>query len=327
MNLPARSRGTERFGIITPSETLVLIDMFFNAPTDANVTIKVDGDMLICTNIPPGTLEGFPSWPEIVTDLSPESEDLILGVIQNFGGIVSNVNAASAAYVLGSTPDDAYGVHEAVKMISGRPSRADLVTLAVTLMVQNQWPGVDCTVSRIDACWGSYGSLPLLQVTLPDAYILLDTTNGLMAGPFEPGSGLHANALLAQHDVWDQSNPAYFNSQGCQLTVAAIWNNGPPCWFCSPTITWDPPQPGGQTFHCSDQGHNGDGDVRCVCSRYGTITIGTPPVTYRVREVCDCGGAGTCNRPNPGAGPGTGWSPGTPPTGCTTSTCTTQYSY
>ncbi|MFN7021200.1 MAG: hypothetical protein ACK4WH_07730 [Phycisphaerales bacterium] len=187
-----------------------------------------------------------------------------------------------------------------------------------TLLADGGWAG---TTWRVDAAFGVFGSLPLVGVTFGDAFVLVDCVNGGVGGPFAVTSDLSADALLAAHSpVYASGSPVRFYSRpGCGTTTAARWRNSF-CVFCTvPPVTWTP-TPVGMAFFCFATGVQSKGrSIGCTCEQRGTLVYGTPPVTYPVRVVCDCG-TGTVT-PCP-----TGWvaAPPTPP--CTTS-CPTQYWY
>ena len=74
-------------------------------------------------------------------------------------------------------------------------------------------------MTRVDAMFGAYGDLPLALVQFEDAYVLVDTVNGTLAGPFEPTSPFDATSLLANHpDTYEpDSHILYVDDKGCRM--------------------------------------------------------------------------------------------------------------
>lgn len=121
--------------------------------------------------------------------------------------------------ILGTAPAIAASANspsESLRAIRGGASRTDdfLTQLALAL-----WD-VDVNqvvMTRVDAMFGAYGDLPLALVQFEDAYVLVDTVNGTLAGPFEPTSPFDATSLLANHpDAYEpDSHILYVDDKGC----------------------------------------------------------------------------------------------------------------
>ncbi|MBY0312466.1 MAG: hypothetical protein K2W85_10375, partial [Phycisphaerales bacterium] len=160
----------------------------------------------------------------------------------------------------------------------------------------------DAMTQIIYANFGVFGELPVVAVSLSDAYILMDPTNGNLSGPFELGSALDARGLLGQHGDAYQANTGVrcFASNGCPTEVAASWKPWPGPGAApgrAPPVA--PATPGGGTgnFVCRARGGGG-----YICERFACgaplpacppgVTPGVPPLgivpatTYPVREIC-----------------------------------------
>lgn len=283
-----------------PADLTAHLQAIMEALSVTAVQVWVEDDKLISSGIPVKPVEQAAGSPGLLTNPSEETWAHVLAL----GGAAQ---AAAAAQDLSSSPTRA--------LLGQRPFAAEFAeNIAGFLEFTRQ---SNASVTRIDARFGRFGSLPLLEVDFADAFVLVDAINGNIAGPFEAGTAFDASSLLQMHSEYVAATPVvYLNSGGCTQPVAGKWHNGPPCWFCSPTITWNPPGPTGLTWFCTSYSL-WNGASACVCTRFGTITIGTPPVTYQVREECWCGA--------PGPPCGGGWTTGTPPAGC--SPCHTQYYY
>ncbi|MCC6321401.1 MAG: hypothetical protein IT438_08205 [Phycisphaerales bacterium] len=261
------------------------------------------GNLIISDKLPWSPVSGTNAAPTAATSISSSTQAAINKLI-TVGSIIASASA---------------GTSEAQSLITGEESHATRFERGVReTLAGGGWQG---DTWRVDAVFGVFGSLPLVGVMFGDAYVLLDSTNGNIDGPFALTSVLSPDSLLAAHSQVYSSGSAveFYSGPGCATTVAARWRNTF-CMFCTvPPITWTPPPPG-MAYFCFTTGQQSDGSIGCTCERHGTLVYGTPPVTYRVREVCDCGtGAAT-----PCA---TGWValPPTPP--CTVPPCPTQYWY
>ncbi len=157
----------------------------------------------------------------------------------------------------------------------------------------------------------------MIDVSLPQAVMLVDATSGRVAGPFEPGSAFNADGLLSQHtNVWNGTPPVFRNRRGCMMVAAPGWQTTPPPgWTPTPATPGVPATlPAGRPTHWSDYECTPalGGRCRCVSTGSGTGTIGTPPAVTPIstRVVCTCSpdASGDCSPP--GGRPG---HPGTPP--------------
>ncbi len=161
------------------------------------------------------------------------------------------------------------------------------------------------TIDRVDAEWGVYGSLPMVVVSAPDAYMLVDATSGRVAGPFEPGSAFNADGLLSQHtNVWNGTPPVFKNRYGCE--VAAIVPGYPPAPYrpipvpAGPTPPFTTPgNPSAWTCVTVGPGLT----AKCVCtatSNYDLPPGVTPPPGYTAPTIVvttTCTYTGACDNP------------------------------
>lgn len=249
---------------------------------------------------------------------SPVQHAMILGLLQNSNDIVAQILDASGEHSLnGPDPQPGHGVHHTQALLlggaaNGHPSRADLVENALALYLQNTFPLADVTVDHIDAVWGVYGILPLAVVSTPDAYLLVDTTNGQVAGPFEPGSNFYADDLLALHtNVFDSAStkPVYLNRRGCEWQsppIASVQPGYPPAPY-QPQPVPSGPTPGftipgnPSIWTCVTKGTGTLATCECTATSTYTLPPSTPAPpgysspTITVRTKCTYIGA--CDNP------------------------------
>ncbi len=127
-------------------------------------------------------------------------------------------------------------------LITGETSTAEQFRAQVVEYLQSQ-NGLTYATYSLDAAFGVFGELPVLAVQLSDCYVLLDSTNGNMSGPFELGSPIDARGLLQLHAGAFQAGTdvRYYSQSGCTIPVAAWYN--PLSWpaLCFPrTVTVGP---------------------------------------------------------------------------------------
>ncbi len=112
-------------------------------------------------------------------------------------------------------------------LITGQKSHADRFEQGIVQFLADQMS--NATAWRVDAAFGVFGSLPLVGVTFDDVFVLLDTTNGVMDGPFDLDSPLDATVLLAQHGAYAAgSTVRYVSFSGCPKTNVGIWHPSTP---------------------------------------------------------------------------------------------------
>jgi hypothetical protein len=218
------------------------------------------------------------------------------------------------------------GKTEAQALIQGGSSAADDYALLVEQFLRDH-SVYNLAAVKVNAHFGIYGQLPMIQANLDDCFVLIDPFTGNLSGPFELGTALDGRGLLGFYSTSGEyelgSDVRYFNSGGCEVTVGGEWHNSPPCWLCTYTPTW--PSPADQ-WHCSEYGIDSNGNVACVCEYGGNGTGTGTPATVPIRQNCRCGPAGS------GCGGNVPASPATPgvlppsPTGCA-GPCAIQYFY
>lgn len=134
--------------------------------------------------------------------------DVSAGTINAIGVILGTAPAIAAA---------ATSPSESIRAIHGGSSRTDDF---LTQLGQALWYTEvnQVVVTRIDATFGAYGDLPLALVQFEDSYVLVDTTNGGVDGPFEPTSPFDASLLLASHTEAYETGSAvsYIDDKGCK---------------------------------------------------------------------------------------------------------------
>lgn len=288
--------------------TAVHIALITGAPGGSGVTWTIVGDNLISEKLPWLSASGNNPSPTIAGSISPETQQAI-EKLMNIGPIIASASA---------------GTSIAQSLITGEESHADKFERGVRqLLVDGGWNG---TTWRVDAVFGVFGSLPLVGVTFDDGFVLVDSVNGGVDGPFEPGTHLQADTLLAGHvEYTAASSVKYFALAGCESPVAVKWRPAPPSWG---TLPWGPPSwfLFGTSYFCTltipaplwPR-------VDCRCIREGTSTDASGRAVV-VREVCECTScAGTGTTGGPPSGPVA--PSGTPPTpgAATTCTCTIEY--
>ena len=233
--------------------------------------------------------------------------------------------------------------------ITGKMSHADRFHEGVVKFLADY--GSNGVAWRVDAAFGVFGSLPLVGVRFDDAYVLLDTTDGTLDGPFDLASPLDASVLLAQHGAYVSGTTVrYRNASGCKVVAGPTWipwprpGPIPAIPGTTPAVPLPhtpsaprPPNtiPGNPTsWSCQTQG-TGPG-LKCVCESmeyWDDLTV--PPVSpmnrrIRVRTVCtypltSCTATSYPPTVNPAAPPPSAGPPVVVPT--LTPTCETHFEW
>lgn len=111
---------------------------------------------------------------------------------------------------------------EAQKLVTGLPSRADQLELAIHAHMESL--GLPAVTQRYDVSFGVYGSLPVIIVFHHDVINIVDGINGNVVGPYPTGSSINPLNHLSWHPEWDPTTSARaFNSSGCELKYAGSW--------------------------------------------------------------------------------------------------------
>lgn len=210
-------------------------------------------------------------------------------------------------------------------------------------------------LSTLEASFGEWGSLVLIRVDIGNQYLLVDSVNGALAGPFDWSQPYAARVLLATHPEYSELDAVeYFSAAGCPAThpVADTLTAypcppatppavTPPAGSCPPPGTFLPlppnsinPVPGRPSaWTCTSSGAGASAVCSCT-SEYTYTSPGpcptlSPPMATAVCVVkvitqctsaagcAGCPGAPTPNTsPPPAPGPG-GPVPSLPmPAGC-----------
>jgi len=284
--------------VANPTGTQVHLNLVSTAPSTSNTTWGMEGSYLVSTNLPWETLTGANPAGQIAATVSP-------GTLNTIGKMVDAAPAIAKA---------AKGVTQTQSLITGDKSHADRFEQGIVQFLADQMS--NASAWRVDAAFGVFGSLPLVGVTFDDAFVLVDSTNGAVDGPFDLVSPLDATVLLAQHSAYAAgSTVRYVNFGGCSAIFPPTWRTrtpGSPMWPGTPLPPW-PLLPGTPTvppggpanYTCLPAG------AGCRCERLDI----RPPVggqpAYATRTVCHhtagCGPAGgTCPTtpqiPNPATG-------------------------
>lgn len=296
----------------------------------SDVQVWVENNKLISSGLPVEPVEALPGSPGIYGQPSPETWEHILALGSAAQAAAAELDQTSAPRraLLGLPPLAA----EFEEMIVGYPRHV---------------LGSNASTHRLEARFGRYGSLPLLLVNFDDVFVLIDTVNGAVAGPFADESPLDASSLLAAHAAYQSGTPVtYLNMNGCVVAARPRWNPWPPAPPIGPlphvpTTPRAPSTiPGNPTnWSCTTLGVGPTLRCECTSTEYW-IDPTVPPVdplnvTIRIRTTCTYAGAGCGPGPNP-ATPNTGAPPpaAAPPANPTTlpapvltPTCTTEFEW
>ena len=112
--------------------------------------------------------------------------------------------------------------------LSGDPPYWEAMAQSVNTYLTAQ--GVEFSSEVLEGVFGTYGSLRILYVELGEAYVLIDTVTGNLAGPYQPGNAMDGRPLLeANAPPYETGSGAGFvDSFGCQTTTAKSWHSTPP---------------------------------------------------------------------------------------------------
>lgn len=196
--------------------------------------------------------------------------------LSSYSAVTSSVSADELLPAHAALAAASAGVSVAEALLTGQQSHADRFQRGIrTLLDDGGW---NAPTWRIDAAFAVFGSLPLVGVTFDDAYVLLDTVNGALAGPFALSSSLNAVILLSAHaDVpVTSSDTRYFGIEGCPRTIAGDWNPYPvPAgWPAMPPWPTHPPIPpavvGPPKYDCYTNSTS-----HCTCHRERRVVCGT----------------------------------------------------
>jgi len=215
----------------------------------------------------------------------------------------------------------AKGVTQTQALITGELSHADRFEQGIVQFLADQMS--NASAWRVDAAFGVFGSLPIVGVTFDDAFVLVDSTNGAVDGPFDLVSPLDATVLLAQQSAYVTGTTVrYVNASGCLILTAPQWRTTqPPGWTPAPVTPGVPAtNPGGRQSHWTDWHCTQKSQGNCVCISTGSGSgTGRPTVRTEVRCTCapnpttgSCLGVGSGTHPNvpptvtPGVAPGGG---------------------
>ncbi len=257
-------------GTIEEWKHLLLIDA---APVDyPYLAYDVDG-YLISVELPLSEVSEVAGSAALALNIGSESQQIIASLIAAGGNWRSQCT----------------DVPQWQSLITGETSTAEQFRVLVLQYLALRSASAGLSVVR--ANFGTFGELPIVFVTLPDCFILMDPTTGNLSGPFDPASTLDAQGLLSQHaDAYQAgSSLRYYTSTGCP-TALPVPCALPPAGTCGVGQTW-----------CSPS--NAPNNQACMYT-----CIGTPPST-------SWGSSTSCNngckpRPTP---PPLGWQPGCTP--------------
>jgi hypothetical protein len=197
-----------------------------------DVAVSIDNGSLVTVGLDPQTLQLVPlataptptiaEIAELLAVVVPAAHDL--AAAQDLSGVVRDPLVGSVPYW--------------VPFLNGLEASLGLPGAAV-----------EARIRLVDAAFGQYGSLILAQIdTNIGVYLLVDTVNGTVAGPFSSSAPYDARALLATHPEYqDGQTIEYFTGGDCATVgpVVGIWVPGPPPAGLIPRgpTTWPPTQP------------------------------------------------------------------------------------
>jgi len=203
--------------VANPDGTIEHIQKILDAGAVQGLVVYTEGGKLTSEKLPLDILIMAGANPEFASEL-PEA------TIQAINAIL----VAAPGYALAAP-----NVTEFQALVSGAISKTDDVAAHIRQLLfdmQVSWSDL----GRYDAVFGVYGSLPIIIVDLPGAYIVVDGTNGNIDGPFTPSSSIDALGLLGHHlgEYANGTGVIYYSTGGC--TVSAL----------SARKRWNPTAPG-----------------------------------------------------------------------------------
>lgn len=292
-----------------------------------DVAVSINDQKLVTVGLDPQTLVLVPIDTAPVP-ANAQVADLMSTVVIAAQQLAANqdLSAVVADPLLGNTP---YWYPFIVNL------DASLGSAAVT---------IDARVTGVEAAFGQYGSLVIAQVeTNQGVYLLVDTVNGTVAGPYDNSQPYDARALLATHAEYvDGQTIEYFVKGDCAGTTITpttkqpmpnppvLPGTIPPGWTqrpVPPCLTGGCPSTWSCTFTVTNPGPPETGT--CVCtSDYQYIPSGPgcpgsgwnppmvlPPCVLYLKITCEGGttqnpcGRGGC----PDGNPNSTWPPPTTP--------------
>lgn len=172
--------------------------------TENGVTYRVT------TDVPLIELGGVTAEAALQADISEDSLTLISSLL------------ATSGYWRSQCTD----VPQWQSLITGQKSTAEQFWAHVETFLGAQGNAA-LGSSMFNAAFGTFGELPVVAVFLEDCFVLLDTTNGYLSGPFELGSPIDARGLLSVHmDAYEAGSPIrYFSSGGGVLGTTVNAND------------------------------------------------------------------------------------------------------
>jgi|GEM_PF-1950496 len=279
------------------SGTAIHMNLITSAPAGSGTTWEVIGNEVISTKLPWAGVAGVNTNPTIAPSISTSTQAAIDKLIT-----VGSIIAAASE-----------GISEAQSLITGQESHATKFERGVQqLLIEGGWNG---TTWRVDAAFGVFGSLPLVGVTFDDAFVLVDTVNGNVDGPFTLTSTLDSRPLLEVHvSAYTLGTTIrHLSTLGCITTARARWRTpfppgGPFVQRPGSPNTPTPPYiipgygPGGPQLHPENPGWFTDWQCftkidgfnhSCECYAYGKYDNTSTGSSYWVRIKCVLNGGYT----------------------------------
>lgn len=169
-------------------------------------------------------------------------------------------------------------------LITGETSTAEQFLDRVGTYLQAQ-TDLSFELVGLQATFGVFGELPMVLVRLPDCFVILDSTNGNISGPFQRKSNIDPQGLLSLHQGAYQGGSSIrtLSSGGRHVltdsdAVAQSCEQSPnPAVQCNAGML--------SKYRCSSAGST----HRCKCENEGTAAV------PNFRWVCHpCSGGRTC---------------------------------
>jgi hypothetical protein len=301
-----------------------------DAVTNPSGTANHIAEILSSTAV--GMYVSFDQNGQLVSEKLPLDVIVAAGAEPTFAGTlsvstVSTINAlalASPGYA--TFAEENGGMTEAQKLISGGQSRADMVLSQINTLLNTLGASSNgAFASRVDAHFGVYGQLPLVEVQFNDGFVLVDALNGAVSAPFATASAYDAREMIASHVglAASEISARYYRQLGC-TQLAAIWNLTPPAppWnpmVPNPTLppnsnpnrgpARDPSMPGWPSaWSCTTVA--GVPGMTCICVRTSVwVNPGSPAmiVPEQCVHVGPCLNTPPLNTPGGGTPPGRGF--------------------
>jgi hypothetical protein len=297
------------------SEHLTLV---MDAPPDSDVTAWMDGQDLVSIMLPLQQVDAASDEGAVADNAGTQTQ-----------AVISDLVASGAAWAADAQN---IGVPQWRGLITGETTIADAFAASVQMYLDGS-NVQDALVDVLFANFGVYGELPVVSVTLSDAFVLMDPLNGNLVGPFQPGASFDAKLLLLAHPEAYSAGASieYYNQFGCTGAVSATWYPSPPTcpacpapgpvWVPVPPPAGSPPgtPPGRQTrWNCVDVTTPTGTACKCTSTRW--VWIVPAPAQYPpgqptiIRERLTCATPGFCGSITPPAPIGTAPCPWGAPT-------------